>query len=493
MAFADFRHELGDEDYLKILKTVFGEEQHECPVLYRVLDETPRIRRLVTTNFDEFLATCAEDNDWDRTLATYPRFRPVDARFVYLHGRASTATTADDLVLCENAYSRAYLHPYAPAALQLSRNLTGDMLFIGCSLDDPDLRRILKDLRRLRDVGGKDVGPKPFAILGVDTGKAPPDMRIATGYLRFYGVRPIWYRHSGDYAELSTLLYQLRHEVQRPDMYDVYLEQTKEIDLLCSIDHPDEERKERLLELLRDTPVLRNHFLRNAFSPAWYEVLRDSGMLTDVSEPTVGDEGRILLTSWGGAPYVRRIAQARPDAVAELISHLQRTKNWQVHGVLSELASSLSDQQLSEALPVLQAWRRSEFAGTGLVELNLITLFAAVADQGYEAAYTLLEDLLLPDHQVMGGRAMEAYHLEQMEPGVRKLTADTPRRAYAVLKACLLASLTDIEQQSALFRAAIEEHDQNVTQMDPLRHALVAWTRDALLALIRAEPSRAPG
>lgn len=485
--FQHFRSELGDDDYLNRVKTLLGQKQPGYPEAYRILDETPGFRCLITTNLDEFLAMRATEHQGDNGLVVYPERQPLGARFVYMHGRAFTANTADDLVLCEPTYAMAY-RDGGFADLRLTWNLQRDMLFVGCSLEDPDLRKILKTLSRKRLVGEKEVGRRPFAILDVGPGTSPEDVNVATTRYESNDVRPIWYKHDGDYAELSTVLRKLQRAAQPLGMEDVYLEQTREIDSLSSKVSPDGTDTTRLLRLLDDNPALTNQFLRSASSPAWYDMLLENGVLTAVLEPTPDDEGRIQLRSWAAAPYVARIAPERPEAVAVLTSLLRTTMNWHVQGVLSGLATWLSDEQLHEALPVLQEWRRSEFARTSLIDLNLVTLFAATAAAGLSAAFALLEELLRTQEQgELGGQGMESYHVEQMDAGVQSLIASEPERAYQLMKASLIASLEEY-RQGWFSRAAIEDHDQNATQFHPLQHARVAWTRDALIELNREVP-----
>src|SRR6185295_14775867 len=55
--FADFRDVLGAERYLGILKQMFAGVVADYPDHYRLLDEINGFEQLITTNYDEFLAT----------------------------------------------------------------------------------------------------------------------------------------------------------------------------------------------------------------------------------------------------------------------------------------------------------------------------------------------------------------------------------------------------------------------------------------------------
>ena len=109
--FADFRDQMGDDRYLRVLKQRFGGVVAAYPDLYGVIDETGGFDQLVTTNYDEFLASVALSNNRTPAIAVYPDLGDLRARYVYLHGRAETATVPSDLVVCEDDYGRAYRSP----------------------------------------------------------------------------------------------------------------------------------------------------------------------------------------------------------------------------------------------------------------------------------------------------------------------------------------------------------------------------------------------
>ena len=359
-------------------------------------------------------------------------------------------------------------------------HLRGHVLFIGSSLDDPDLAGIQREFGRLPVTRNSAVGEPPFVLQRAEEGWTEEDAAIAMKRAGLMRSRPILFRFDENYTTLRAVFEELRSQAGSRTPALFYLAQVEVVDGLAALEDLSDAEKQNLIDLIGSSPPLRKQFFRRATSAAWYQVLLDAGLLEAVVEPWLDSEGQTRVKSWDPAPYVRHLASTRPDAIAQLISSLRYSKNWQMHDVLSGLACCLSDEQLGEALPVLREWRQLEFVYPG-IDLNLTTLFVGAANSGYNSALRILEELLGP-HEL--GRAMESYQVEQMDPAVQKLIGDAPQNTFQLLKTSLTASL-DEDGQDSFSRAAIEEHQQNLTQLNSLQHARVSWTRDALLALCR--------
>ena len=185
----------------------------EVSAALRELARLDQVKRVCCYNYDDLLARAYDDEGTDH-VALLPGERiPLESprRLVfYPHGylpepgRGSVAAT-DDIVLSEDDYFELYRQPYSWANLvQLTLLLNYTALFVGCSLLDPNVRRLL-------DIA---VAARPdhrhYAIFREENGR--PDARwwqaregIATRsvqqrLLGGLGIEPIWVTSFDDIA-----------------------------------------------------------------------------------------------------------------------------------------------------------------------------------------------------------------------------------------------------------------------------------------------------
>ena len=114
----ELRLVLGDETALRIVKDSFDRPVDALPETYRLVADT--FRRVVTTNYDNFLMTVALLREADPSIEIYPEVK-VESRYYYLHGHAGTAKAMADLVLCEREYDDAYNQIEGEARVTLRR------------------------------------------------------------------------------------------------------------------------------------------------------------------------------------------------------------------------------------------------------------------------------------------------------------------------------------------------------------------------------------
>ena len=495
--FEELRGLIGDDRFLGVLRQTYGGPVASCPDSYHILCQIAGFDHLITTNIDEYLATAAASHDRDPAIAIYPELEPLRARYVYLHGRAETAKEPRELVLCESEYASAYEPTNGRVTIRLKAHLqVGDMVFIGCSMKDYDAMAILRSLNRTPNAHGQRLGPQPFAMLPADPKMCAHQQSLAEAVaiesrrLKASGIRPIWYLWDEGHTHLRALLEQLRYEAKPRVTEPLFLDRADEIDTLTALETPTEQEQGRVVELIRGVPELARHFFRNATSVAWYEVLRDEGLLTLVVEPYPDSGGTVRIATWAAAPYVQRIAPERPDVVAELMTLLRTTENWHVRNVLADLAASVPDDQVREVLPILLEWRESGYGSMNLVRHYLAGLVKAVGERGqHDLALELLSQLLVPTINEKGEIevAIEDHDLERVSPVLASLTRERPRDTYAVLKTQLLQGL-HLRNGSSFWRPAIEEHEQNQVDFGKALHFILNWTREALLSRISSEP-----
>jgi hypothetical protein len=132
-------------------------------------------REVVNYNFDDSLERALVQAGWrddpseDGTVRTYKTDggEPRSVRILYVHGRLKDDSTGKEVVFTEPDYHRQYGDPYSWSNLtQLNAFTSRSCVFVGVSLTDPNMRRLLEAARIAR---GKSYGPeegKPhFAFL----------------------------------------------------------------------------------------------------------------------------------------------------------------------------------------------------------------------------------------------------------------------------------------------------------------------------------------
>lgn len=179
------------------------------------------IRRICTYNFDDLLEEALtvhglpfeslEPGDklngtFEGTIVFHP------------HGVLSATMTAGEcaaqrVVLSEEDYHQLYSNPYSWANLvQLSLLMTYSCLFVGVSLTDPNIRRLLDTCRAL------PIAHRHFAIMraptaGLMRGSHKLEEQLMRAHefdLRSLGVEPIWIK---DFAEVEQIFRYLRRKV----------------------------------------------------------------------------------------------------------------------------------------------------------------------------------------------------------------------------------------------------------------------------------------
>jgi hypothetical protein len=498
--FADFRDAIPTERYLALLREQFGGPVTSDPGLYRFLDETNGFEQLVTTNFDEFLASIALSNNRKPRIAVYPELKDVGARYVYLHGRAEFAQLPSDLVLCEDDYARAYETP-GRAKNMLKALFSRPCLFVGSSLQDPELFAILR--QRIRLAGNQDLDPLSefFAVMSVrsredDEGDTAADAETLTCRLNRFGVSTICYASDATHSRLRAIVLQLRHEVEQRPREVLFFERSRRLERLGRIANPTSAHVQEVRELIRGIPDLaRDFFSRSNVASGWYDVLRDSIIIQGVVEPWDLGDGRTKIDPWTASPFVQRIAAERPEVAVDLIQRLSNTKNWHAQAVMTGLTQHLSGDQLREVLPVLAEWMDSDYDRLGRVAEQLIPSLEQLTAHGdQDTALVLLGELLSPlpiPNQTSATLRIPDYWLSRVAPVIERLITGSPQPTYKLLidrlRAAASACGERYGQYSSVWRPAIEDHEQNNPSLDDALTFLINWTRDALVAWIATD------
>jgi hypothetical protein len=495
--FQEFRSALGDQRFLETMKQLFAGPVTEPPERHRIIDEISNLRPLITTNYDENLASVAVASGRQFELCSYPELRP-HSRYVYLHGRAATATEARHLVVCSDDYMRAYGEG-GFAEIILKAYFMQSVVFIGCSLTDPDLNGVLRATYRYLHIW-QDRSVPMFAVLAAESNPANADMPLAeqvaieTSRFEAKGLQLIWYVQDPDHTQLRVVLRRLQRETQPSLMEPTFLGIAEQLDDLGGREHPSPGEQRQLLELIRAVPEHARYFFSHATSPAWFDVLLEAGVLTAVVEPRADSQGRVRIVLWAAAEYVRRIAKTRPEAIVITLQRLAGTENWHVRSVLAELASDLPSDHLQTALPIFCQWLDSRYRADLLVGHYLVGLATRLAgDREASLGIQLLAALTKPK-MVRGTSVVELqvedHELERLRPPVAALMKGDAEAVYRLFRGRLIEAL-GLEAGGLVSRwrrPVIEDHDANDRRFDQALHFLVEGFRDALLAFVDTKP-----
>jgi hypothetical protein len=499
--FADFRDAMMPEAYLQVLRDTFAGVVTHYPDHYRLLDETGGFDKLVTTNYDEFVATVAVSNNRSPRIAIYPDLTDLSARYVYLHGRAYTADTPADLVVCEDDYGRAYGDMgHAKNMLRVLFSRPG--VFFGSSLKDPDLLALIRERARYLQLTHLDAEPPLFAVIAAKPDAEGDDAFIAaaevtTGRLERLGVRAICYRHDQHHSQLRATMLQLRHDAEPRAIEALSLDRSKLLNRLGAKASPSANDVKQVLHLIRGVPELARHFfLESATTTAWYDKLKDSVIIPSAIEPWLFGEEGLRYISWSPAPYVERIAPQYPAAVIELMHRLSVSNNPDVQSTLVRAATRLPLRDFEDVLPIIGQWMASPYRRASRVDIPL-ALFAgelSKAQAGYAASLAILDQLLTPVNTEVGDLELNVvdYWLSYLKEPRDRLTARYSSPTYLVLKRHLITALGivgfELDAYSEAWRPAIADDERN----HPVRHWILSYlldgVRDAILAWSALDP-----
>ncbi len=164
--------------------------------------------RVLTYNFDDYLEEYLHEQFVDHNTL-YTDTSPLDDRvsIYHVHGflpyvkaqKDMQARYMKSIFLTEENYNDLYNHPYSwQISSQLSFFRENVCLFVGCSLADPNLRRLLEMT--------KTEGKTHFAIMCNDLATIK-DLTVATSHFARLGVEVIWVN---SFKEITTVLHNLQ-------------------------------------------------------------------------------------------------------------------------------------------------------------------------------------------------------------------------------------------------------------------------------------------
>lgn len=180
------------------------------------------IKKIVTFNFDNIIERKLEEKDvYFKTCADHIEDIDRDAVYIYhVHGFLDSELKPDEInekeiIFSEEEYHKMYNNPYHWSnMIQVNALRENTCLFIGCSLSDPNMRRLL-------DVAKEENEIKHYAILKKEDIKCPDGMSVTDSaykiYNEFYlsnkndyfnslGIHVIWVE---DYNDIPKIIEQI--------------------------------------------------------------------------------------------------------------------------------------------------------------------------------------------------------------------------------------------------------------------------------------------
>jgi hypothetical protein len=180
-------------------------------------------RHFLTTNYETCCEAALQENRkkrppslrWDQTKRLNAFLMSLSdpdapAHVVHLHGRYDVPS---QVILTEESYVRRYVESEDARRKLLAIFMTNPVVFIGFSMDDPDLSQLMREVAARARSGGRT----HYAIMGYRT----TDERDAiTRRMEMkFGVRVVFYsipRASEDHSNLTTLLKYLKTGTIQP-------------------------------------------------------------------------------------------------------------------------------------------------------------------------------------------------------------------------------------------------------------------------------------
>ena len=510
-----YRDMLTDFDYhtsrdpvksLAFVKETFAASAFEIPKLVKLALATPPLRYFYTTNFDEILFDAASGED--EKVAAYPDYMPMDARFVYLHGRASTANSVHKgLVLGSAGYDRAYddsMGGFARAKLQML--VPYPVIFIGFSMSDQSVARSLEEITRAaryRHVDPVDGAPEEaisslnwYILLkapaqtepGREERKRERELRLSG-----LGVQVIWYRDggaSGPHRGGLDVMRRIQREsrgltvAERDSGFSESLLEAEEI---ASVASPTRNQVRRAQAVLEGHPRVAAAFMEHVDGLEWFRSLRDVNALGPRrSFETKTGERRAPY--WHSVGLLRRVASVAPSEVKDFLLTLE-IDNWVAVRQGFEILEAL-DESSGVALGERFAdWTVRAMA----IDPHLLfgvsrTAQRLDADGKCAAAIELVQAILIRISQA--NPILSAVGATRVSEILAPILARS-RSGHETLKHALRASLerecgSPDQDNVRLLRPAIEIHRMNREERSVLG-LLIDLMRDTLLATDQVE------
>ena len=187
------------------------EESELIKTICKLVLQQPNLRSIISYNYDTLIEECLK-REGRPCFSVYKNNRDERNSFpvYHVHGivfRNSVPKVQEEIVLTEDDYHRVYSEVFDWSNVEQLHALTRcTCFFIGLSMNDPNLRRLL-------EIAQKDSGKsvRHYVFLERESSydeleKAEKDFKIREDILADLGLKVIWYKGKDNHKELPELL-----------------------------------------------------------------------------------------------------------------------------------------------------------------------------------------------------------------------------------------------------------------------------------------------
>lgn len=282
----------------------------------------------------------------------------------------------------------------------------------------------------------------------------------------------------------------------------------EELQAIARTQRPTREDLTTALSLMRGDAITT--FFEALQSAHWLPLMREQQLFDEPEPPILLDRG-YRLPAWPLSRYLARIAAADPSGVVEVIEALPATDNGRIYDDLIGAALQMPAVHAARVAALVPQWLNIPYPLEGAVGAAKLAARLAL-DGEVDAGFDLAREVFaLAAEPVEGERvlgpgfdwrhrftALYSYE-EGLQEAVPALREAAPLRALELLAGLLADALgasrvaaeePGPEDDSWLWRKAIEEHEQDVDNSEP-HDQLISAIRDTAGKFIAAEPQQA--
>lgn len=488
---------------LGFIKSTFARHVDSVTPVVKSAQMAQSLKYYYTTNFDEILSLISDGEE----IASYPDFEPLTARFVYLHGRASTAESVDKhLVIGRTGYELAYSDSYgAPVANKLQPLANYPLVFIGLSMADRWMAWSLEKIalaaryrqRRLHGLDISQVSQLDWYILDKaplrDDTRRDQYKRSREELLAQFGITVIWYQDGGEgdphrgVLEISQQIVRRSRELTVAEQSSGFVERLIEAEELAAVVMPTAHQVELAAGIVSGDPRIAATFLDRVDGVAWFEGLRDAGVL-DPSPVIISHRGSQIAPRWHAWAFLRRLSAIAPNFIADFLSSID-TDNWMAIRAALDILETLEDDAGSRAaLHLGKLSVRSLSVDTLLLYSIASTAVQLEAGGRSRTAAALVGATLL--ELAENESALSEGTAADFSNSVSTIVARSSD-LFSTLRLALRSALNrryeaPEEDRMSLTRPAIEHHRSNLIERSVVG-LFIDVTRDALLEMVASE------
>jgi hypothetical protein len=289
---------------------------------------------------------------------------------------------------------------------------------------------------------------------------------------------------------------QLLLEVLLRALGENFLSWVAVLDELLQISQPTKDHVKRLSQNVPNNYVLRSYFFDKLENPKWLELRRaKKDFFKRPPAPIKGEGGRVYYLRWPEAWYLARMAQHKPELVAQIIQEMDETDNFVALSYLVDALLAMAPDVSARLEEKAARWAEYPYPPlTGALSQLISHLAKGGKTKEAMAIARALLDILPDPRQLEPQARLETWEYEHI---LKEHCPDLVREAglpalelvFELLdKAIRLLQRRDGDQRpkdnSYIWRPAIEDHSQNLGHT--IEDALVTGVRDAAELVVRS-------